>query len=225
MQREQDGTVVDGVRDATRRQDGGGAIDVEVTNVVGSRAIGTDLLDGASKRNASKWEQVVERRDLDLGPADLRAELTGQPHGHQRERVSIGQIESFHSQHVVAPPELERSGDLDRRRLESELEHFARRDRSRRFERGLDRRDPPERLTHRVGGDVPATPPSARDQTLRPQHLEGTSNRDPTGRELPTEIRLARQRAARAEIAKREPSPKLIGNVQIPHNLYGTCLF
>ena len=92
------------------------------------------------------------------------------------------------------------------------------------LDRGFDGRDPTERLAHRVDGDEPARAPAARDEALRRNR---SSARRTVTRLVPysgRELDLARQRAAGADAAGGDPGPQRVGEVEVPHDLYCTCL-
>ncbi len=105
--------------------------------------------------------------------------------------------------------------------LERELEHPTARDGARSFERGLHGRDPAEGLADRVHRDEPADPLAGDDKAFVPQQLQRPADRDPADAVLVAQLRLARQRATDAT---GDAVPERVGEIEVAHDLYCTCL-
>ena len=115
-------------------------------------------------------------------------------------------------------------GDGRGRVDETEREDLAARARAGRLDRGLHGRDPPERLADRVDRREPTRAPPARDQALLAQQVERPAHRHPAGAVLPGELELAGQGAPGADVAGHDPGPERVGEVEVAHDLYRTCL-
>ena len=73
-------------------------------------------------------------------------------------------------------------------------------------------------------GREPACAPAARDETFLAQQVEGPADGDPAGAVLPGELELTGQGSPGADVAGRDPGPQRIGEVEITHEMYCTCL-
>ena len=210
----------------TRRQSNNGAPGAHASNRAGRRArdLGGDRLVHGAELDAAQRQEVVERRALDIGARHVGADIGAHPHGDQRERLVVGEVDALDAQHVGAAVDVQRVGDGRGRVDEAEREDLAARPRAGGLDRGLDGGDPPERLAHRVDGREPARAPPARDQALLAQQVERPAHGDPAGAVLPGQLELAGQGSPGADVAGRDPGPQRIGEVEVPHEMYCTCL-
>ena len=142
----------------------------------------------------------------------------------ERERPVVGEVEALDAQDVGAGLGAEcrrgRRGRVD----EAEPEDAPTGSGTGRLDRGLDGRDPTERLPDGIDGDEPARAPPARDQPFAAQHVERAPHGHAARAVLGREVDLARQRATRAHAPGSDPGPQRVGEVEVAHDLYVTCL-
>ena len=117
----------------------------------------------ASPASEIDVEQLVEGPLGDVVPRQPMAELGGAPHGHDRERVAVGEIEPLHPEHRIGS---EDGGDVRRRVVERELDDLPDGVLAARLELGLDRAEPFEALLHGLGRDEPSEPLASGDEPL-----------------------------------------------------------
>ncbi len=193
----------------------------EPARLGGLGGTGHDRLHDASGLHSLEREQLEERRALDVGPAHVIADRGGQPHRDQRERLAVGQVQPQDAQDLGVGGQTQGLRDLGRRGLEPELQHPALGTSARGLERGLDRGHPTQRLADRVREHEPPGAAPAGDEALVPQQLERAPHRDPGDPVALAQLGLARQRAGRP---RGDVVPQLGSKVQVPHDLYCTCI-
>ena len=179
-----------------------------------------DRLHHPARLDTLQRKQVVERRALDLGAAQLRAQGRGHPHRDHRERLIVREVQTGDAQHLAVGRQVQHLGDVGRGRFERELEDSTTGLGTRGLERRLDRRHPPEGLPHRVHGHEPADPLAGRDEPFVTQQLERPPDRDPAHAVLPPQLGLAGQGAAGPGD---DPVPQGVGELHVTHHLYRTC--
>ena len=177
--------------------------------------------------NARRWDEehhfpaeaIRQLGELGLMGIAVPTDFGGKPDRDDRERRAVGKVQPLNPQHFAAALDLEPLCDLGARRFERELEHTPFGDRSGCFERGFDRRDPPERLAHGVERSEPAAPPPTRDEPVRPQRLERSAHGDSTHAVGGSEIGLTGQCAAGCEVTVGELGSQAIGDIEVTHRL------
>src|SRR5204863_9316693 len=92
------------------------------------------------------------------------------------------------------------------------------------LDRRLHRLAPAEGLAERVDRGEPARAPAARDQSFLAQQVEGAPDGHPAGGVLPGELELAGKGASWAQVTGQEAGAQGIGEVEMLHDLYITCL-
>src|SRR5262249_18530560 len=107
---------------------------------------------------------------------------------------------------------------------ETERENLAARTRAGRLDRGFDGGETPERLANRVDGREPTGTAPGRDEPPLAQQVERPAHRHPAGAVLTGEFELPGQCPAGADVAGDDPGPQRVGEVEVAHELYYTCL-
>jgi len=99
----------------------------------------------------------------------MLTEFRATPHRHEGERLTIGQIQTFHAQHVVGTQDRLHAS---RRLLEGELQDAALGSNATVGQLRFDGGQPAETLTQRCRGHEPSETLACVHQTFVAQHLE-----------------------------------------------------
>ena len=141
-------------------------LDVETAGRARVSDIRGDRLVHGRQFYALEGKDVVEGGALHIAAGELSGVLASHPDRHERERLAVGEIHALDAQHVGVEGDLERAGDLSGGANELESEDSTGCHCPRPFDRGLDRRDPPERLADGIERHEPARTPAGRDEAL-----------------------------------------------------------
>jgi diguanylate cyclase (GGDEF)-like protein len=184
--------------------------DLQQVGVERAGRVGADGLGGTAEVHR---EQLVERSLLDLGPAEVRAQLFGAPHGDAGEGLAVGQVDPAHPQGLVDP---ERGPHPRRRADEGEVEDLALRGSPLGLELLLDGGEVGERLAHRAPGDEPAEALARVDEALVAQVLERLADGHSGGAVGCRQLRFRRQQPSGCVLAALHPRPEVLGDVSVP---------
>ena len=150
----------------------------------------------------------------------MLAEFGSTPDGHDGERLTVGEIESFHAQHLIGSEHLFHASS---RSLESELENPTFGTNTPFGQLCLDGRQPTETLTKGFEGDEPTETLTSIEQTLVTQRFEGPTNCHSAHVELGHQFGLRGNQSSRCVLAVGHTSANLVRNGSIP-DLPHTCI-